>query len=117
MDKEVDLIIIIMRPQASLTGCYIFIQKGGGTMKASTADFQAELDNVFRQAESLGLVGIEVKSGNLHRRVGGYPRSDHRMPICCDVMYEAMTPADEVLAQPEKGKGASVVVRYILPRS
>ena len=31
---------------------------------------------------------VEINSGELHRAVGGYPGADHRMPMCCDAMYE-----------------------------
>jgi 5-methylcytosine-specific restriction protein A len=64
----------------------------------------------------MGLVAIDVNSGNLHRRVGGYPGSDHRMPMCCEAMYSAMNDGDSIVSQPESGKGASVIVRYKLPR-
>lgn len=81
-----------------------------------TRDFERALDELFAKAEELGLVAIEVNSGNLHRRIGGYPGQDHRMPICCDVLYKRMSPADSIVSQPGSGKGASVVVHYKLPR-
>ncbi len=86
-------------------------------MTASSSEFRDSLQSLLETAEGLGLVAVDVNSGNLHRKVGGYPGQDHRMPICCDVMYKAMGPGDEIVAQPESGKGASVVVRYKLPRS
>jgi len=82
----------------------------------NTVDFEKALEEIFQKAEALGLVAIEVNSGNLHRRVGGYPGRDHRMPICCDVMYSQMNLKDTIVAKPERGKGASVVIRYICPR-
>jgi len=82
----------------------------------NTTDFERELDEILRAAEDLGLVAVEVKAGNLHKRVGGYPGADHRMPICCDVMYKKMGVGDSIISQPESGKGASVVVRYKLPQ-
>lgn len=85
-------------------------------MTASSDDFRDALRELLAKAESLGFVAVEVNSGNLHRKVGGYPGNDHRMPICCEVMYNVMTPSDEIVSQPESGKGASVVVRYKLPR-
>ena len=85
-------------------------------MSQSSEDFRETLHNLFAKAEELGFVGVDVNSGNLHRRVGGYPGQDHRMPACCDVMYSEMTSADSVISQPESGKGASVIVRYQRPR-
>lgn len=82
----------------------------------SKQDFQLGLDETFRTAKQLGLWEISVKAGELHRRVGGYPSKDHRMPICCQVMREAMQTGDEIIAAPPKGDGATLVIRYRLPR-
>lgn len=78
--------------------------------------FQAELDHIFRTAQQQGLSEIKVKSGELHRQVGGYPSNNHRMPVCCQVMRENMRPGDQILAAPPKGDGATLVIRYKLPR-
>lgn len=78
--------------------------------------FQDELRRIFEAVEDLGLSFIDIKSGDLHRIVGHYPGRDHRMPMCCDVMYQNMTDSDLILEQPPKGKGASLIVRYKLPR-
>jgi len=59
---------------------------------------------------------IDVKSGDLHSAVGSYPGVNHRMPVCCGVMRSAMKPGDEVLYAPPKGNGASLLIRYKLPR-
>jgi len=85
-------------------------------MTPNTDDFRIALTEVLSKSEELGLVAVEVNSGNLHRRVGGYPGPDHRMPMCCEAMYALMGVADSIVAQPASGKGASVVVRYVLPR-
>jgi len=82
----------------------------------STEEFRTALCEVLTKADEFGFVAVEVNSGNLHRRVGCYPGQDHRMPICCDVMYAEMKTDDSIISQPESGKGASVVVRYKLPR-
>lgn len=86
-------------------------------MTIDKTDFENALNETFRISEELGLFAIEVNSGNLHRRVGEYPGHDHRMPVCCDVLYGAMKSTDSIISQPDLGKGASVVIRYILPRS
>ena len=85
-------------------------------MTVTIVDFKDALSEVFKKAEALGLIGIDVNSGNLHRRVGDYPGPNHRMPMCCEAMYGAMRPEDSIVQQPDSGKGASVVVRYGLPR-
>ena len=78
--------------------------------------FQTELARVFNVAGELGLSFIDLKSGDLHRMVGGYPGEDHRMPTCCDVMYDNMRHEDKILEKPPKGKGANLIIRYRLPR-
>ena len=57
-----------------------------------------------------------MRAGDLRRIDRGYPGPDHRMPVCCDVMYaEMLDAADAILAAPPKGKGASLVIEYLLP--
>lgn len=85
-------------------------------MTANTTDFKNALRDIFIKCTKLGLVAIEVNSGNLHRRIGGYPGQGHRMPICCDVMRSEMKNTDSVISEPKKGKGASLTIRYLLPR-
>ncbi len=55
---------------------------------------------------------IDLNAGWIHRTVGGYPGKGHRMPVCCDVMYDLMSGNDMVLKAPKKGKGASLTIRY-----
>ncbi len=80
------------------------------------AAFQAELGRVIQSAQQQGFSHIDVTSGDFHRRVGGYPGRNHRMPVCCSVMRCSMTTGDTVLQEPPKGAGATLVVRYKLPR-
>jgi len=85
--------------------------------KPPTADdFRAELAKIFEEAESKGYSHVDVMSGDLHRRVGGYPGPDHRMPVCCSVMRRAMKPGDQILEEPPRGAGARLRIRYHLPR-
>lgn len=86
-------------------------------MTQSTKDFREELRSVLRQAAQLGLVAVDVNAGNLHRRLGGYPGTDHRMPACCEALSSEMGPKDKVVEQPDAGRGASVTIRFMLPRS
>ena len=85
-------------------------------MGKTRIEFKDELTELFMKAETLGFVSVDIKSGELHRRVGDYPGHDHRMPVCCGVMREAMNPGDQEVEAPRKGQGASLVIRYRLPR-
>ena len=78
----------------------------------SKSDFEESLKSLLSEARAEGESHIDVVAGLLHRMVGGYPGRDHRMPVCCDVMREAMAPGDEVISSPPKGKGASLTIRY-----
>lgn len=78
--------------------------------------FREELQALLKKAEELGFVAVDINAGNLHRRVGEYPGTDHRMPLCCDAIYGEMGPRDIVVEQTDSGKGASVSVRFMLPR-
>jgi hypothetical protein len=65
-----------------------------------------------------GRENVEVSAGELHRSVGGYPGPDHRMPVCCSVMrFEFSEDCDRVLESPLSGDGASLTIRYNLPRN
>lgn len=85
-------------------------------MAATRADFDRVLKELFHQAEGEELDSLEVEAGALHRRVGGYPTPDHRMPVCCNSMRAAMGPTDVILRAPPKGDGASLTIRYDIPR-
>jgi hypothetical protein len=79
-------------------------------------DFQNELDSIFASAQQQGKSFIEIKSGDLHRSVGGYHRHNHRLPSCCRVMKRNMKPGDQILQQPPSGAGATLIIRFKLPR-
>jgi hypothetical protein len=76
-------------------------------------DFRSALYHVFSASRG-GYV--DVTSGDLHRRVGGYPGPNHAMPNCCSVMRQAMQSGDVIVAEPPKGNGATLTIRYRLPR-
>ncbi len=81
-------------------------------------DFRNELYRMMLEAMKAGKAFAEINAGELHRRVGDYPGKDHRMPICCDVMRRALAAdaGDVILEQPPRGQGASLTIRYVLPR-
>lgn len=78
--------------------------------------FRGTLTALLSEASSQGKRRIQVAAKELHGRVGGYPGRNHRMPMCCDVMYEFMRQGDTVVAAPPKRKGASLLIEYLLPR-
>jgi len=83
----------------------------------STMDqFRSELRLQLHEAEVRGLPYVEINSGALHRKLGGYPEKPHRMPSCCKVMYAEQKAGDEIVSRPPKGNGASLTIRYRLPR-
>jgi len=55
---------------------------------------------------------IDLKSGDIHRELGGYPGKNHQMSICCNVMRELMLTNDLIVYEPPKGNGASFTIRY-----
>jgi len=81
-------------------------------------DFNLELHRIMLEAMRAGKECAEVNAGELHRRVGDYPGRNHRMPVCCGVMRAALAldAGDVVLAEPPSGLGASLTIRYVLPR-
>ena len=80
----------------------------------NTETFRKVLQRVFAEAKGSF---VDVTSGDLHRLVGGYPGKHHNLPTCCNVMTSAMQSGDIVLAKPPKGRGATLTIRYVLPRS
>ena len=85
-------------------------------MSVSSDDFATELRTLLSKAHDLGFAEVQLSAGGLHRRVGGYPGPDHRMPVCCSVMRKAMQPGDTIVGEPEKGAGASLCISYRLFR-
>lgn len=67
---------------------------------------------ILGKIESMVKDYVDLNSGDIHRKVGGYPGRNHQMPTCCGVMYQLMKGSDEVISSPPSGKGASVTIRY-----
>lgn len=85
-------------------------------MSPKADDFHSELDRLLKAGSEHGFSAVDLTAGALHRRIGDYPGADHRMPVCCDVMRQAMRETDTVVEEPKKGAGASLMIRYSLPR-
>ena len=91
--------------------------EGEGAAGTPPADeFRTGLQAHWARAEEGGASHVDVNAGDLHRGVGGYPGPDHRMPNCCQVMRGEMAAGDEVVESPPGGHGASLTIRYRLPR-
>jgi 5-methylcytosine-specific restriction protein A len=82
----------------------------------SADDFQEHLSRIFNERTNAGATALTLVSGELHREIGGYPGTNHSMPICCAVMRQNMRLGDAILEQPPKGNGATLKIRYNLPR-
>jgi hypothetical protein len=85
----------------------------------TASDFEAEIRNRWVLSYKKGSTHLDIEAGALHRKLGGYPASDgrHRIPDCCQVMKRLMESGDTIVHSPPKGAGASLVIRYILPRA
>lgn len=79
-------------------------------------DFRAALKAHLMQARASGADSVTIRSGDLHRVVGGYPTPFNRMPMCCTAMYEEQRGGDQTLHKPDKNYGASLTIEYRLPR-
>lgn len=89
---------------------------GGANDMPTTQDFADAIRTRLRQAELRNADHLDINSGDLHRSLGGYPGPKAAMPSCCNAMYAEQRSTDQIIAQPPKGKGASLTIRYQLPR-
>jgi hypothetical protein len=90
----------------------------GGDLGMPTAnEFRAGLKKIFEEARTAGNPWVEVLSKDLHVMLGGYPGLGHQMPVCCGVMRQEYRDGDEILRTPPSGAGATLLIRYALPRN
>ena len=84
----------------------------------SADDFATALRGRFREAGSVGRRWMYVTASDLHREVGGDPAGDGggRMRLCVSAMRGAMRDGDSVLCEAPDGDGATLTIRYLLPR-
>ncbi len=82
----------------------------------STEEFRQAILSIFERAEANGMTSVSIRSGDLHRELGGYPEGPHAMPSCCGAMRSMMQMGDKEVQSPPKGKGATLVIQYRLPR-
>ena len=81
----------------------------------SMEEFRREVRAQIARAEKQGRPHVEINAGELHRLLGGYPGS-HQMPVCCTAMRSEIAAQDLEVFAPVRGKGASLTIRYFLPR-
>ena len=85
-------------------------------MPTSVEVFSSALSSLLDEASRLGLSYVGITAGALHRRVGGYPGTEHQMPVCCAAMRGVMGSSDRIIEQPPSGNGASLLIQFALPR-
>ena len=83
---------------------------------AQVEEFRAYQNRLFEEAQKAGRQFLDLNAGELHRAVGVYPSSNHRMPACCSAMTSEMNDGDTIIASPASGQGASLTIRFHLPR-
>jgi hypothetical protein len=83
-------------------------------MPSAVPDFQIHLNDILLSAQDKGFQFVDVKSGDLLKRMGA---QNHRTPLCCSVMKNNMKAGDIILHKPPSGQGASLIIRYKLPRA
>ena len=83
----------------------------------NTENFRIALIEILEKSQKQGLSFVDIRSGDLHRSLGDYPGPNHRMPLCCSVMRNFMDQKDMIIASPPRGNGATLVIRYHLPRT
>ena len=81
-------------------------------MSPTAWDFQNQLMAILNGARQSGNPYVDVESGNLHQQAGGYTNSNHKMPVCCEVMRRMMRVGDSVLRETTSGQDATLTVRY-----
>ena len=79
-------------------------------------EFKTALRTALGDAQRNNLSSVEVEAGKLHRQLGGYPSQRHNMPGCCNAMRAEMKTGDVIVSSPPSGFGASLTIRYALPR-
>ena len=85
----------------------------------TAADFEADIRLQWADAAKRGRDFVDIRAGAVHSHLGGYPAGpggNHRMPVRCEVMKRLMASHDRILSAPRSGQGASLAVRYSLPR-
>ncbi len=76
--------------------------------------FRQELLAQIGRASKSGAANVLINAPSLYKSLGGYPGSDHGMPLCCDAMEQEIKAGDLLLV--DRANQAGMTVRYLLPR-
>ena len=79
-------------------------------MRPTAWDFRNQLSVILNTARHSGKPYIDVESDNLHKQVGRYSSSNHRTPMCREVMLRMMRSGDSILKEHDE----SLMIRYVL---
>ena len=76
------------------------------------------LKSQLYRAQKRGLSHLDVKAGELCRRFGAHTDAPaHEISNWCRAMQAEKKAHDLVIAEPPEGTGASLTIRYKLPRT
>jgi hypothetical protein len=76
--------------------------------------YRDELVAQLGLAAKLGRIDILANAAELYRSLAKSPQTAQEMGRCCDAMQAEMKPGDTMIV--ERGNGAGMTVRYMLPR-
>lgn len=89
-------------------------------MPFSAKQFRDKIYDIFQNVTIEGKQFVDIKAGVLHKAMGDYPNPKlHRMNSLCNVMLAEFIPklGDKILSAPKKKHGASLAIRYVIPRN
>jgi len=73
---------------------------------------EEEIRSQWAEAHARRTSYVDIRAGDVHRGLGG----QNRVPQVCQVMMRLRHPGDLVIDGPPSGQGASLTIRYLLPR-
>jgi hypothetical protein len=84
-------------------------------MTPTEENFREFIQYIIEENKKLKNEFVDIKSGSIHTLLGSYPGNNHRMKTCCNVMYKFAEELNHnIISSPQKGFGASLVIRYYL---
>ncbi|MDU9375465.1 hypothetical protein McpSp1_00390 [Methanocorpusculaceae archaeon Sp1] len=82
------------------------------TGNLTAADFYHAMYRRFDAAAEEGEPALEITAGDLHKSL----KAANRLSLCCNCLYDMQNIGDVILQAPSGGVGASLLIRYALPR-